>query len=116
MAIKPQLASPVNPSPLARLGQSVRVLSRDTIGVVVGLRGTVVELAVWPSRRLAVTREDIRHLTSGDACPRSLELRAATEALVAGNRCMPRARDGRCHWCDRLLDEAHEDASEADHG
>ena len=76
----------------------------DVLGVVLTVRGPTVELSVWPCSRIEANPGQLRHLTSGDACPRSCgDIKGGMEALVAGNRCRPRARDGRCHWCDREL-------------
>jgi len=110
MDSRSQTPPPVNPPShpaLFRPGQSVCHVELDVLGVVLYVRGAVVELAVWPCSRVSAHPRLLRHLTSGDACARSVAAHSglATElAAHAANRCRPRPRDGRCHWCDRVLE------------
>jgi len=107
------MSSKTHPTPsrqphtrLFRVGQSVLHRELDVLGVVLFVRGQVVELSVWPCSRVEANPSQLEHLDSGHACPRSFGHRIddATAAKVASNRCRPRARDGRCHWCDRVLE------------
>lgn len=90
---------------LYRPGQSVLHVELDVIGVVLFTRGQTVELAVWPCSRVEALPSQLQHLDSGHACPRSFGHRIddATALKIVHNRCRPRARDGRCHWCGREL-------------
>jgi hypothetical protein len=111
MSSRTEIAPIVNPNRLYRRGQSLRVLTRDSIGVVVEIRGRVYELALWPVSRVEAFADELAELGWQDACPPSLadSPELAREAYANGNRCMPRARDGRCHWCDRELSTSHVD-------
>lgn len=90
------------------------VLSRDVLGVVLFAGPGRHELSVWPCARLQVDESDLRHLTPFDACARMWSGQSDTKLVEATalNRCRPRARDGRCHWCSRDLDSSDEDAGE----
>ncbi len=105
MTSTPPIPPPVNHRPLYRLGQSVLLLKAQALGVVVGISGDELELAVWPSRRHRLARSEVRHLTAADTCARAA-CRTGVDELGgwADNVCAPRPRDGRCHWCDRDLD------------
>lgn len=111
MSRKIEIAPAVNRRRIYARGQSVRVVGRDVIGVVVAIRGRVHELAIWPTARIEVTAGELAELSWQDACPLSLvdSPELARELYAAGNRCMPRARDGRCQWCDRELASLHVD-------
>ena len=117
MSSKTEIARPVNPNRLYRRGQSLRVLARDAVGVVVAIRGRVYELAVWPVSRVEAYADELAELGWDDACPLSLSSspELARVAYAKGNRCMPRPRDGRCQWCDRELASSHvDDATNAE--
>lgn len=97
---------------LYRRGQSVRHVTTDQIGVIVHAdvtpAGVIYQLAVWPCARLQARGAELAALSAADACARvwAIDGNGATNR----NRCRPRARDGRCHFCEHELSSSEEEA------